>query len=35
MDARTPVRIDNTSMVSLQPLPTGHTIEDVPRRGCE
>jgi hypothetical protein len=29
------VPIDNTCTVALQPLPTGHTTEDVPRRGCE
>jgi hypothetical protein len=29
------VRIDNTCKVTLQPLPTGHTTEDVPGRGCE
>jgi hypothetical protein len=30
-----PLRLDNTCTVCLQPLPTGHTTEDVPRRGCE
>jgi hypothetical protein len=29
------VRIDNACTVCIQPLPTGHTTEDVPRRGCE
>jgi hypothetical protein len=33
--AWTPVRIDNTCTVCPQPLPTGQTMEYVPRRGCE